>query len=89
MAQNTLREVRLLIYELRPSELEEEGLIGALYRRLETVEQRSGIEARLHITDEAGGGIISGRARGVRPSLISIVCRPASNWASIASPRRR
>ena len=28
--------------------------IGALYRRLETVEQRSGIEARLHITDEAG-----------------------------------
>ena len=54
MAQNTLREVRLLIYELRPTELEEEGFIGALYRRLEAVEKRSGIEARLHITNEDG-----------------------------------
>lgn len=54
LAQNALREVRLLIYELRPTELEEEGLIGALYRRLETVEQRSGIQARLVVMDEAG-----------------------------------
>jgi signal transduction histidine kinase len=54
LAQNALREVRLLIYELRPTELEEEGLIGALYRRLETVEQRSGIQARLIVMDEAG-----------------------------------
>ena len=54
LAQNALREVRLLIYELRPTELEEEGLIGALYRRLETVEQRSGIQARLIVMDDAG-----------------------------------
>lgn len=54
LAQNALREVRLLIYELRPTELEEEGLLGALYRRLETVEKRSGIQARLTVLDEAG-----------------------------------
>lgn len=54
LAQHALREVRLIIYELRPTELEEEGLLGALYRRLETVEQRTGISARLIVTDEAG-----------------------------------
>jgi signal transduction histidine kinase len=54
MAQNALREVRLIIYELRPSELEEEGLIGALYHRLETVEQRAGVRARLTVKDETG-----------------------------------
>ena len=54
LAQQALREVRLLIYELRPTELEEEGLVGALYRRLETVEQRAGIQTRLLITDDAG-----------------------------------
>ena len=54
LGRHALREVRLLIYELRPTELEEEGLVGALYRRLETVEQRAGINARLFVTNEAG-----------------------------------
>ena len=54
LAQQALREVRLLIYELRPTELEEEGLVGALFRRLETVEQRAGISIRLLIADDAG-----------------------------------
>jgi signal transduction histidine kinase len=54
LAQQALREVRLLIYELRPTELEEEGLVGALYRRLETVEQRAGVQTRLQILDDAG-----------------------------------
>ncbi len=54
MAEQALREVRLLIYELRPTELQEEGLLGALYRRLEAVEQRAGIQTRLVVTDEAG-----------------------------------
>ena len=54
LARQALREVRLLIYELRPTELEEEGLLGALYRRLETVEQRAGIQTQLIVTGEAG-----------------------------------
>lgn len=54
LAQQALREVRLLIYELRPTELEEEGLLGALYRRLEAVEQRAGVQTRLVVTDNTG-----------------------------------
>lgn len=47
IAQQALQEMRLLVFELRPSELKELGLIGALERRLEVVERRAGIEARL------------------------------------------
>jgi len=46
-AQQALKEMRLLVYELRPSRLEEEGLVGALRERLSTVEQRAGVEAHL------------------------------------------
>lgn len=41
--QQTLKEMRLLIYELRPSILSQEGLHQAIQRRLESVEKRSGI----------------------------------------------
>ena len=46
-SQHALKEMRLLVYELRPLELEEGGLIRALEQRLEAVERRAGIEARL------------------------------------------
>jgi signal transduction histidine kinase len=39
--------MRLLVYELRPQALRREGLIGALEQRLEAVERRAGIDARL------------------------------------------
>lgn len=48
-AQQALKELRLLIYELRPSVLEQEGLAGALQRRLEAVEGRAGIDAQLRV----------------------------------------
>ena len=51
IAQQTLQEIRLLVYELRPAELKELGLAGAIERRLEVVEQRAGIEARLLADD--------------------------------------
>ena len=54
LAQQALREVRLLIYELRPSELDEEGLVGALYQRLEAVEKRAGIRTHMQVTDADG-----------------------------------
>jgi len=47
IAQQSLKEMRLLIYELRPPVLEQAGLLGALRQRLGTVERRAGIEARL------------------------------------------
>ncbi len=47
VAQQALKEMRLLVYELRPPILEKEGLLGALHQRLGAVEKRAGIEARL------------------------------------------
>ncbi|GIK43660.1 MAG: hypothetical protein BroJett011_74930 [Chloroflexota bacterium] len=47
IAQQSLKEMRLLIYELRPPALEQAGLLGALHQRLGAVERRAGIDARL------------------------------------------
>jgi signal transduction histidine kinase len=52
IAQQALQEMRLLVYELRPLALESEGLIGALEQRLETVERRAGIQARVKVDGE-------------------------------------
>ncbi len=46
-SQQALKELRLLVYELRPSMLESEGLIGALQQRLNTVEDRAGVRTEL------------------------------------------
>jgi two-component system sensor histidine kinase ChiS len=43
-AQEALAEMRLLIFELRPPILQEEGLASALQARLEAVEGRAGLE---------------------------------------------
>jgi signal transduction histidine kinase len=51
IALQALKEMRLLIYQLRPPSLQKEGLIGALRKRLDTVENRSGVTTRLLIDD--------------------------------------
>lgn len=51
-AQQALKELRLLVYELRPSMLEAEGLAGALRQRLSTVEERAGVRAELIVSNE-------------------------------------
>ena len=48
-AQEALQEMRLLLFELRPPVLEEEGLITALQIRLEAVERRSGLVTELKV----------------------------------------
>jgi signal transduction histidine kinase len=48
-AQQALREMRLLIYELRPLALMQAGLVEALRQRLETVERRAGLEPQLQV----------------------------------------
>jgi PAS domain S-box-containing protein len=48
-AQEALREMRLMIYQLRPPILEKGGLAVALQVRLDAVERRGGIQAELHI----------------------------------------
>ncbi len=46
-AQQSLREMRLLVHQLRAPVLEELGLTGALQQRLDAVEKRSGVQAEL------------------------------------------
>jgi len=52
ISQQALREMRLLVYELRPLALKEFGLVGALQQRLDAVERRSGVEVQLSIEEE-------------------------------------
>lgn len=51
IAQQALKEMRLLIYELRPLALQQKGLLEALQHRLESVEARSGVEYNLQAQD--------------------------------------
>jgi PAS domain S-box-containing protein len=54
-AQQVLKEMRLLVYELRPLMLERDGLASALKQRLETVEGRAGVETKLFVE---GAGLL-------------------------------
>lgn len=47
-AQRALKEMRLLVFALRPPALEQEGLVAALQARLEAVEARAGLRVEFH-----------------------------------------
>jgi len=47
VGQQALREMRLLIHQLRPTILEEEGLVNAIQQRLDIVESRSNIDVKM------------------------------------------
>lgn len=49
MAQQTLKEMRLLVYQLRPMALETDNLTDAIQHRLDAVEKRSGVNAQLKV----------------------------------------
>lgn len=51
-ALQSLREMRLMLFELRPLSFESEGLSGALELRLNTVERRAGLNTSLDIKGE-------------------------------------
>jgi signal transduction histidine kinase len=52
IGQQALKEMRLLLHQLRPPILEDVGLVGALQHRLDAVEQRVGIETALQVEGE-------------------------------------
>lgn len=52
IAQQALKEMRLLVYQLRPLALEQEGLVVALQQRLDAVEKRAGIRATVEATGD-------------------------------------
>lgn len=51
VAQQALKEMRLLVFELRPSETLEEGLQKAIERRLESVEKRSNLTVKFDVDE--------------------------------------
>jgi PAS domain S-box-containing protein len=53
-ALQSLREMRLLLYELRPAALEQEGLIRTLEQRFDSVERRAGMTATVAYQADAG-----------------------------------
>ena len=69
-SRDALREMRLLIYELRPPEIERTGLAAALRARLQAVETRGGVRAELiqdgdeNIPAAVAAGALSHRPRG-------------------------
>jgi len=65
-AQQTLKETRLLIFELRPPILEEEGLVPALRARLESVESRSGLKTHINLQE------VGRLSSGIESSLYGI-----------------
>jgi signal transduction histidine kinase len=52
MAREAMADMRLLIFELHPPRLEEEGLAVALQGRLASVETRTGLRTELHVEGE-------------------------------------
>lgn len=50
-AHQALKEMRLLLYELRPAVLDSEGLASALQHRIGTVEERLGVRVDLQAKD--------------------------------------
>jgi signal transduction histidine kinase len=51
---NTLREMRLLLYELRPADLEQEGLKRAIELRLNAVERRANLQLDVQVDEVVG-----------------------------------
>ena len=47
ISQEAMKELRLLLYELRPTALEQDGLYEAIQHRIDAVEKRAGIETHL------------------------------------------
>lgn len=52
VTNQAIKEMRLLLHELRPPDLTQEGLIGAIQKRLNRVESRSGLNTQLIIQGE-------------------------------------
>jgi len=53
-ALQALREMRLLLYELRPAALEQQGLIQTLEQRFDAVERRAGMKATVVYQGQEG-----------------------------------
>jgi signal transduction histidine kinase len=72
-ALQTLKEMRLLLHQLRPSSLERGGLQGAFNQRFDQVERRLGIHAIAEVEDNLG------LPRGLEEALYMIANEALNN----------
>jgi signal transduction histidine kinase len=75
-ATRALKDLRLLIYDLRPNMLGDQGLVEALENRLRTVERRAGVEARLAIE---GGTAIQRLSPATEEALFGVAQEALNN----------
>ena len=52
LAREAMIDMRMLIFELHPPVVEEEGLVAALQARLAAVESRAGLQTEIHVEGE-------------------------------------
>jgi len=79
---HALREMRLLLYELRPADLEQEGLSQAIQLRLNTVERRVGLQLDVELDD------FTGISRTLEVQVYHIVVEALNNVVKHAAATR-
>jgi len=84
-AQEALREMRLLIFELRPPALEKSGLVSALQARLEAVEGRGGMQTDLQVEGAQDADRVS---PGIQEELYQIAREALNNVLKHAHAQR-
>ncbi len=84
-SQEALREMRLLIFELRPMDLQKMGLAGAIQARLQAVETRGGMQAELQ---QEGVEYAPLLAQGVQEELYHIAQEALNNTLKHSHARR-
>jgi signal transduction histidine kinase len=91
ISQQALKEMRLMVYELRPLALRQVGLVGALQQRLDAVERRAGVDARLVVAGgdagrEPGEGLQVELPAEVEEALYRIAQEALNNALKHAQP---
>jgi signal transduction histidine kinase len=88
--------MRLLVYQLRPLVLKREGLVGALQERLDAVEKRAGVDARLlvegpvalpaFVEDELyriAQEALTNALKHAAPTVVTVIIRAEDNRVSL------
>jgi signal transduction histidine kinase len=88
-SQESLADMRLLIFELKPPLLEKEGLLHALQQRLNSVEDRARIKSRLHtnLTGRLAPDIEHGLYQIAREGLNNVIKHARAKNVSIQIDR--
>jgi nitrate/nitrite-specific signal transduction histidine kinase len=84
-ARQALKEMRLLIFELRPSLLDQVGFVGALQQRMEAVERRAGVavEFKVEGITELPAALENDVYQIAQESLNNILKHSGASWVAL------